>query len=80
MNSDQFFFAIFGLDSVSSRLKNKDLILNEIFGGVACNEKVLAKDGLLQLKFQLKTKLSNCFFRETKLQKNVKRKSNCDKK
>ena len=37
MNSDQFFFAIFGLDSVSSRLKNKDLILNEIFGGVACN-------------------------------------------
>ena len=37
MNSDQFFFAIFGLDSVSSRLKNKDLIQNEIFGGVACN-------------------------------------------
>ena len=45
MNSDQFFFAIFGLDSVSSRLKNKDLIQNEIFGGVACNEKVLAKCG-----------------------------------
>ena len=39
------FFAIFGLDSVSSRLKNKDLIQNEIFGGVACNEKVLAKCG-----------------------------------
>ena len=39
MNSDQFFFAIFGLDSVSSRLKNKDLIQNEIFGGVACNGK-----------------------------------------
>ena len=34
----------------------------------------------MQLKFQIKTKLSNCFFRETKLQKNVKRKSNCDKK
>ena len=45
MNSDQFFFAIFGLDSVSSKLKNKDLIQNEIFGGVACNEKVLAKCG-----------------------------------
>ena len=44
MNSDQFFFAIFGLDSVSSRLKNKDLIQSEIFGGVAC-KKVLAKCG-----------------------------------
>ena len=37
MNSDEFFFAIFGLDSVSKRKKNKDLIQNEIFGGVACN-------------------------------------------
>ena len=43
MNSDQFFFAIFGLDSVSSRLKNKDLIQNEIFGGVACNGKRLCE-------------------------------------
>ena len=43
MNSDQFFFAIFGLDSVSSRLKNKDLIQNEIFGGVACNGKSIAE-------------------------------------
>ena len=43
MNSDQFFFAIFGLDSVSSRLKNKDLIQNEIFGGVACNGKGLCE-------------------------------------
>ena len=45
MNSDQFFFAIFGLDSVSSRLKNKDLIQNEIFGGVACNGKGLGEGG-----------------------------------
>ena len=43
MNSDQFFFAIFGLDSVSSRLKNKDLIQNEIFGGVACNGKSIGE-------------------------------------
>ena len=43
MNSDQFFFAIFGLDSVSSRLKNKDLICSEIFGGVACNGKSIAE-------------------------------------
>ena len=33
------------------------------------NEKVLLKDGLLQLRSQLKTELSNCFFRETKLYK-----------
>ena len=37
------FFAIFGLDSVSSRLKNKDLIQNEIFGGVACNGKSIGE-------------------------------------
>ena len=47
---------------------------------IADNEKVLPKCGLLQLKFQLKTSPSNCFFRATKLQKNVKQKSNCDKK
>ena len=55
-------------------------MFRRLFGAMTANEKVLAKDGLLQLKFQLKTKLSNCFFRETKLQKNVKRKSNCDKR
>ena len=43
MNSDQFFFAIFGLDSVSSKLKNKDLIQNEIFGGVAYNGKSIGE-------------------------------------
>ena len=43
MNSDQFFFAIFGLDSVSSRLKNKDLIQNEIFGGVAVQRKSIGE-------------------------------------
>ena len=43
MNSDQFFFAIFGLDSISLRLKNKDLICSEIFGGVACNGKGLCE-------------------------------------
>ena len=50
MNSDQFFFAIFGLDSVSSKLKNKDLIQNEIFGGVACNGLGISAGGYKEAK------------------------------
>ena len=41
---------------------------------ITANEKVLPKCGLLQLHFQLKSKLSNCFFRETKLKKIVETK------
>ena len=62
MISDQFFFAIFGLDSVSSRLKNKDLIQNEIFGGVACNGKSIGEvRAFEERKVQGRLNVANAF-------------------
>ena len=69
MNSDQFFFAIFGLDSVSSRLKNKNLIQNEIFGGVACNVLGIAEGGEIEAKsFDFAPRRAKTNFYELNLQ------------
>ena len=69
MNSDQFFFAIFGLDSVSLRVKNKDFIQCEFLAVLRATEKVFAKSGLLCRQFQKKTALSKMLFQISKLVK-----------
>ena len=44
------------------------------FSKMSANEKVLLKDGLVQTESSIFSDRSNCFFRETKLIKNVEAK------